>query len=185
MLRRFGVLLPADLDIAVVPVFAREFDSIPDEGWNANAFEDWRIPLGRVRAAITHTSYAVDAIRSAMGADYPVWSIPAPVYDCSVGIGASASPVRANSTLLIGGGVAIDTHAVDLSLFEPGRAFTDGARAIGLLRRAMAAPDCASQRSRSTASSTARSSIRRTVASIGMISSPPSSGPFAIASTRR
>lgn len=83
MLRRFGVLLPADLDIAVVPVFAREFDSIPDEGWNANAFEDWRIPLGRVPAAITHTSYAVDAIRSAMGADYPVWSIPAPVYDCT------------------------------------------------------------------------------------------------------
>lgn len=126
---------PIGLDCPVVPVFAWEFDTIPDESWNANPLEDWRVPLGRVAAAITHCSAAVRAVRRTMGEAYPIWSIPAPVATAAAARFGAARPVQDGTTLTVEGGLAIDLGAIDLSLFRAGRAFTDGQRAVSLLRR--------------------------------------------------
>jgi acetyltransferase-like isoleucine patch superfamily enzyme/glycosyltransferase involved in cell wall biosynthesis len=64
-----------------VPVFAWEFDTIPNEVWSTDPRDDWRFVLSRMGCAITHSEYSAQAIRSAMGPDFPVVSIPAPLWD--------------------------------------------------------------------------------------------------------
>lgn len=64
-----------------VPVFAWEFDTLPNEAWNDDARYDWRTVLSEFGAAITHSHYSLDAIKRAMGADFPVLAVPAPVFD--------------------------------------------------------------------------------------------------------
>ncbi len=64
-----------------VPVFAWEFDTIPDEIWDDDARNDWRTVLSSVGQAITHSRYSVDAVKAAMGLDFCVKAIPAPVWD--------------------------------------------------------------------------------------------------------
>src|ERR1700733_10336428 len=73
--------VPVDLACPTIPVFAWEFDAIPTETWNANPREDWRYVLARTGVAITHSSESVRAVRHAMGEAFPVWCIPAPVFD--------------------------------------------------------------------------------------------------------
>lgn len=67
--------------IPTVPVIAWEFDLIPNENWDDNPYNDWRVMLGHCGAAITHSAHAEKAIRRAMGPDFKVVSIPAPVWD--------------------------------------------------------------------------------------------------------
>jgi len=62
-------------------VFAWEFYDIPDETWDMNQRNDWRFTLRKHGAAITHSSTSVNAVHKAMGADFPIAAIPAPVWD--------------------------------------------------------------------------------------------------------
>ncbi len=64
-----------------IPVFAWEFDSISSETWYCEREQDWRFVLNRLGRAITHSAHTVGAVRSQMGPDFPVVSIPAPVWD--------------------------------------------------------------------------------------------------------
>lgn len=66
----------------VVPMVAWEFERIPDYAWDdADPKSDWRYMLDRTGMVITHSEFARQAILRAMPAGYPVWSIPAPVWD--------------------------------------------------------------------------------------------------------
>jgi glycosyltransferase involved in cell wall biosynthesis len=65
----------------IVPLVAWEFERIPDHQWDDNPFTDWRIALKQAGMAITHSEFAKQAILRAMTPDFPVWSIPAPVWD--------------------------------------------------------------------------------------------------------
>lgn len=67
--------------VPTVPVIAWEFDLIPTETWDDNPYNDWRVMLAHCGAAITHSGYAEKAIRRAMGPDFKLVSIPAPVWD--------------------------------------------------------------------------------------------------------
>ncbi len=69
------------LGCPTVPVFAWEFDSLPNEAWDSDPRNDWRHVLARLGRAVTHSAFAAQVTRRAMGADYPVASIPAPVWD--------------------------------------------------------------------------------------------------------
>jgi glycosyltransferase involved in cell wall biosynthesis len=73
--------MPRDIRCPTVPVFAWEFDTIPDEVWDDDARNDWRAVLSSVGQAITHSQYGAQAVASAMGTQFPVASIPAPVWD--------------------------------------------------------------------------------------------------------
>lgn len=65
----------------VVPLVAWEFERIPDHQWDNDPTHDWRHVFARTGLAITHSEFARQAILRAMTPDYPVWSIPAPVWD--------------------------------------------------------------------------------------------------------
>lgn len=64
-----------------ITVFAWEYSSIPQEAWSGDEGHDWRLALGQQGMAITHSQFAVAAVRDAMGEDYPIVSVPAPMWD--------------------------------------------------------------------------------------------------------
>ena len=64
-----------------VPVIAWEYPTIPDEVWDEERRHDWRWVLRQTGRAITLSRLAAQAIKAAMGADFPVVAIPAPVWD--------------------------------------------------------------------------------------------------------
>jgi SAM-dependent methyltransferase/glycosyltransferase involved in cell wall biosynthesis len=74
-------LLPFDPPCVVVPVFAWEYDKIPDETCTGDPRQNWVEMLRRAPAAITHSEHTQRVVRQALGPSYPVASIPAPVWD--------------------------------------------------------------------------------------------------------
>lgn len=70
-----------DLECPTIAVFAWEFMTIPTDGWGNDPRNDWRYVFSKHGCAITHSSFAVKAVKKAMGQDFPAWSIPAPVWD--------------------------------------------------------------------------------------------------------
>jgi glycosyltransferase involved in cell wall biosynthesis len=70
-----------DLRCPTVCVFAWEFDPIPDEVWDGDRKNDWRYVFSSHGRAITLSRYSADAVRKAMGQDFPVAAIPVPVWD--------------------------------------------------------------------------------------------------------
>lgn len=72
---------PPEVGVRTIPVFAWEFDRLPDEMFGGNPDNDWRRPLERCGCAITHSRFAVDVTKRAMGEQFPVVSLPAPVWD--------------------------------------------------------------------------------------------------------
>lgn len=102
------------LTCPTIPVFAWEFDSLPDEIWGDDPRDDWRYVLGRLGRAITHSSFARQTTRRALGPDYPVISIPAPVWDRFAPLKSQNSPGGFTVT-----GRLIDTRGLDLAPFIP------------------------------------------------------------------
>ena len=106
-----------------IPVFAWEFDTIPTEGWGNEPRNDWRIALGEAGRAITHSQFAVQTVKQAMGKDYDVISLPAPVWDSFAPL-YDAKTVRRRldwsagpKTLAVRGRV-YDTRKIDLEPFS-------------------------------------------------------------------
>jgi glycosyltransferase involved in cell wall biosynthesis len=72
---------PLGLRCPTVPVIAWEFPTIPDRVWDEDRRHDWRFVLRQTGRAITLSRFAAEAVRAAMGAEFPVAAIPAPVWD--------------------------------------------------------------------------------------------------------
>lgn len=72
---------PLNPPCPVVPVFAWEFDTIPNEPLGGSERHNWTSVLQETPVAITHSQFAVDAVRNSLGEDYPIYSMPAPVFD--------------------------------------------------------------------------------------------------------
>jgi hypothetical protein len=70
-----------ELRCPTVCVFAWEFDRIPDEVWDGDRKNDWRYVLSDHGRTITLSQYAAAAVKKAMGDDFSVVAIPAPVWD--------------------------------------------------------------------------------------------------------
>lgn len=73
--------IPLDIADRAIPVFAWEYTTIPTEPFGDDRCNDWREVLSRAPGAITHSRFAVAAVRLAMGHNYPVVALPAPVWD--------------------------------------------------------------------------------------------------------
>ncbi|WP_178106808.1 glycosyltransferase [Pseudomonas mangiferae] len=71
---------PVDLRCPTVCVFAWEFDNLPDEPWENDPRNDWRHVFQRIAAAVPCSQETADAVRRAMGDDFPVLALPAPVW---------------------------------------------------------------------------------------------------------
>lgn len=109
--------LPGGLTCPTVPVFAWEFDTIPDEAWNGDDRQNWAAVLARLPGSITHSRFAVEAVRRSLGAGYPIASVPAPVWDAFAGL-PDAAWNGSERTLRFPGAV-IDSAAFGLD-GEPG-----------------------------------------------------------------
>ncbi len=74
-------LTPIHFQCPTLSVFAWEFYDIPDESWGKTPRDDWRYTLKKLGAAITHSDFSVNAVKKTMGGNFPIVSIPAPVWD--------------------------------------------------------------------------------------------------------
>lgn len=72
---------PLDLECPTVSLFAWEFDTVPHALWNTDTREDWRFSLSHIDGAIATSQFAANAVRSAVGPEYPIAAIPAPLWD--------------------------------------------------------------------------------------------------------
>ncbi|QAY83385.1 glycosyltransferase [Pseudomonas arsenicoxydans] len=111
---------PVHLACPTLPVFAWEFSTIPNEPFAGEPRNDWRTVLRACGAAITHSSYTVNAVHEAMGAEYPIVAVPAPVWDRFSARGAQLQrqPLASQVHLKIKGLVA-DSRTLDLRAFGP------------------------------------------------------------------
>jgi hypothetical protein len=98
-----------------IPVFAWEFDTLPTESWNEDPRHDWRIVLRQAGRAITHSTFAVQTTKAAMGQDFPVISLPAPVWDVYAGLYNTAARGTTPPVSLTVRGRLFDTRALDLA----------------------------------------------------------------------
>src|SRR5262249_34843234 len=122
------------------PVFAWEFDTIPDETWNDDPRNDWRHVLSATGMAITHCRSSAETVRRSMGEDYPIWVAPAPLFDRFAASRTEAQGWRRPFDLPMDGALAISTSQVDLSIFRPERGALMAIQALRVLERAAAEP---------------------------------------------
>ncbi|MDP3495350.1 MAG: hypothetical protein Q8R82_19745 [Hyphomonadaceae bacterium] len=72
---------PLDARCHIVPVFAWSFSSIPTGMSDGDHRSDWRYVLRATGQAIVFSQVAAQAVKAAMGANFPVVVIPPPVAD--------------------------------------------------------------------------------------------------------
>ena len=95
-----------------IPVFAWEFDTIPHEMWSGEPRHDWVAVLRELGQAIVHSAETVRVVRAALGDDFPVVSIPAPVWD---GFASGASVAHPAQTKIQWRGSVIDTNTIGMA----------------------------------------------------------------------
>jgi hypothetical protein len=64
-----------------IPVFAWEFDTIPNESWLDDDRNNWYHVFRNSPGAITHCQFSADQVKNEIGDDYPIAVIPAPLWD--------------------------------------------------------------------------------------------------------
>jgi len=113
------------LTCPTVPVFAWEFSTLPNEVWFGEPRHDWRYVFGKVGSAITHSVFTADSVRRAMAPEFPVASIPAPVWDRFSALREKLSIANyPDGVDLQVEGTVIDSRTVDLSPYSvPQRRF--------------------------------------------------------------
>lgn len=95
-------LVPAGLRCPTIPVFAWEFTTIPCESFGGGARDDWRVTFAEYGRAITLSRETAALVRQAMGMDFPVFAIPAPIYERFAAIDVPARPRRPREIRLRG-----------------------------------------------------------------------------------
>ncbi|WP_137821001.1 glycosyltransferase [Pseudomonas sp. D(2018)] len=110
---------PAGLRCPTIPVFAWEFDSIPNQSWLDDERQNWATVIAECGQAITHSQLTVQAARAELGEDFPVVSIPAPVWDRYAGIRDTAPAQHMESRIQVRSGVLMDSHDLSLTPYIP------------------------------------------------------------------
>lgn len=104
---------PISLECPTIPVFAWEFETLPNEAFAGKPRNDWRRVLAKLGNAITHSSYTVACVRADLGDEFPVASIPAPLWDRMQVLRDTPAP----SHILAINGLLIDSTRTDLSAY--------------------------------------------------------------------
>lgn len=116
-------LTRTDLSCPTIPVFAWEFDTLPSEVWYEEPEQNWAYGLAHWGRAIVHSELTAEATRRLMGDDFPVVSIPAPVWDRMATV--RALPAATGDTLVmeIRNAIVVDTATTSLEPYRPGPDF--------------------------------------------------------------
>jgi glycosyltransferase involved in cell wall biosynthesis len=101
-----------------IPVIAWEFPTIPNVVWEDEVRHDWRYVLRQTGRAITLSGFAAQAVKNAMGTDFPVVSIPAPVWDRQRAEDGGPRPHPGQIEIEIDG-IVVDTRALALTVGMP------------------------------------------------------------------
>ena len=102
----------------IIPVFAWEYDALPNNLLGGQE-QDWRWCLAKQGWAITHSEYAVTGVKNAIRSDFPVVSIPSPVWDESQAYVRAQAPAMPKSFRLGYSGFVLDSAQIDLTAFAP------------------------------------------------------------------
>lgn len=73
--------IPFELPCPVIPVFAWEYSSIPNREFINDPKDSWCYALEHFGQALTHSSYARDVVKRDLREDFPIESVPAPLWD--------------------------------------------------------------------------------------------------------
>lgn len=113
---------PLNLRCPTIPVFAWEFDSIPNEHWLDELSQNWCYVLERCGQGITHSGLTVQAVKSELGTSFPIVSIPSPVWDKFQALREQPAelPLTKSVRIQVHSGVVLDTHDVSLEPYMPG-----------------------------------------------------------------
>lgn len=113
---------PLNLRCPIIPVFAWEFDSIPNEYWLDEMNQDWSHVLTHCGRGITHSGLTVQAVKSELGETFPITSIPSPVWDKFQALREFPNelPRTQGIKIQLREGVVLDTHDVALEHYMPG-----------------------------------------------------------------
>ena len=68
-----------------IPVFAWEYDTIPNEYWGGDSQSNWVDVLRNMGAAITHSEHSVKSVKNELGVEFPIVACPAPIYTFTEG----------------------------------------------------------------------------------------------------
>lgn len=105
---------PVDLGGPTVSLFAWEFETIPTETWGDDPLQDWRRALAAHGSAICLSTHTREAVLAAMGDDFPVTALPAPIHDRFRAPGRAAPDLGERS-------VAFTGLLIDRDQFDPVR----------------------------------------------------------------
>jgi glycosyltransferase involved in cell wall biosynthesis len=105
---------PINLACPTIPVFAWEFEVLPNEAFCDKPRNDWRRVMNHLGAALTHSSYTVARTRAELGEKFPIESIPAPLWDRL----QTLRDTTARSRLLGARGLVIDSTCTDLHAYR-------------------------------------------------------------------
>jgi glycosyltransferase involved in cell wall biosynthesis len=111
---------PIGLSCPTIPVFAWEFETIPNEAFAGKPRNDWRRVLTRLGGAITHSSYTVARTHAELGEQFAITCIPAPLWDRMQPLRNAPPP---SQTLPIDGWL-IDSARTDLSAYRKSELLT-------------------------------------------------------------
>ncbi|GAD62849.1 glycosyltransferase family protein [Aquipseudomonas alcaligenes] len=112
---------PADLPCQVIPVFAWEFYSIPNERWQGDDRHNWSAMLARLGMAITHSELIVRCVRAELGEDYPIFSMPSPVWDKFAAFRSDRREIPEKVVIKVAQGVIADSWDKALSPYISGQ----------------------------------------------------------------
>lgn len=97
----------------VVPVFAWEYSTIPDEAFKYPR-DNWVENLRATGRAITHSSFAAAVVRQQLYPDYDIVSIPAPLWDACAGLRAQRIATEARGIE----GLALNCKVIDSNNYD-------------------------------------------------------------------
>ncbi|MBP8924994.1 MAG: glycosyltransferase [Pseudomonadales bacterium] len=101
----------------VMPVFAWEYERIPDESWRHDRETDWSRILARLGSAITHSEFAAEAVRRAIRQGFPVVSVPAPVWDAYSALAHADLETEPGAVRTVSvTGTVLDSRCTDMSV---------------------------------------------------------------------
>jgi glycosyltransferase involved in cell wall biosynthesis len=105
-----------DLKCPTLSVFAWEYSNIPNETWDDDVRNDWRVVFARHGRALTLSSYTARTVKDAMGAAFPVLALPAPLWEQYASARARfGGKLPARKATLQLRGTVIDSHLLGLS----------------------------------------------------------------------
>jgi hypothetical protein len=105
--------VPIGLACPTIPVFAWEYETLPNEAFGGKPRNDWARVLSKLGSALTHSSFTVARTIAALGADFPIASVPAPLWDRMQPL---REPLDGPVSLPVDG-LVIDSLRTDLSMY--------------------------------------------------------------------